>query len=203
MKKLYIFVFLFIVYALIINLYPVVTQWDINVISVIQNKMQNYPLWIPMLLDSKLYSLAIIFVIAAGFVYFIRKYLIIDIVLLASSPLAAYLCNIIIKNTVQRQRPPLDMQLVVQPSTFSFVSSHTLVITTLFGITIYYLNKYCINNCLKAAGIIFSVLLIIFTGFSRIWLGVHNPTDVIGGYFLGLILVYIYIKLIKLIGGKC
>ena len=58
------------------------------------------------------------------------------------------------------------------------------------------------NKILKITGIVFSVLWIILLGFSRIWLGVHNPTDVVGAYLLGSVLLILYIKLIKILGGK-
>ena len=37
-----------------------------------------------------------------------------------------------------------------------------------------------------------SVFWILFVGFSRIWLGVHSPSDVIGAYILGLCLLSVY-----------
>lgn len=200
---IYCLVTLFIIYAILINNITAVTQFDINIITFLQQKLSNIPLFIPTLADSILYSIFIAVPIISNLIFFFRKYLLIDIVLYSSSPLVAYIFNIIIKNIVQRPRPPIEMQLVIQPSTYSFVSSHTLITTTLWGLTIYYLNKYCRNKILKYSGIILGIFWMMFVGISRIWLGVHNPTDIIGGYFLGLILVYIYIKLIKLIGGKC
>lgn len=194
---------LFVIYSFVTVANPEISEWDINVITFLQNKFGNIPVYIPVLMDSKLYASLIAIPVLTGIVFFFRKYLLIDLVLYSTSPLIAYLLNIVIKNIVQRPRPPVELQIAVQPSTYSFVSSHTLVTTTLWGLTIYYLNKYCKNEILKISGTVFGIVWIMFVGLSRIWLGVHNPTDVIGGYFLGLILIYTYINLIKLIGGKC
>ena len=203
MKKSIVFISVFIIYAIIVNTYPVVTQWDMSVIELLQEKLKTLPVWIPVLMDSKLYAACIVLPILVALVFFFRQCLIIDIILFCSSPLVAYIINILVKNIVQRPRPPIDLQIAVQPATYSFVSSHTFVTTTLWGLTIYYLNLYCKNKILKYAGISFGVLWIFFVGFSRMWLGVHNPTDIFGGYLLASIVIYIYIQMIKIIGGKC
>ena len=39
--------------------------------------------------------------------------------------------------------------------------------------------------------------MILFTGFTRLWLGVHYPTDLLGGYTLGLMFVLIYADIEK------
>lgn len=204
MKKYIIaLIILFIIYAIVVNTCPVVTQWDRSVIIALQDSLKGLPLWIPSLMDTEIYASLIVIPIIVGAVYFFKKYLLIDLVLFSSAPLVAYIFNHIFKMIVHRPRPPLELQIVVQPGNYSFVSSHTFITCSLWGLVIYYLLKYCKNKILKYAGITIGILWMGFVGFSRIWLGVHNPTDVLGGYFLAVILLLIYINLIKLIGGKC
>lgn len=204
MKKYIIaLIILFIIYAIVVNTCPAVTQWDRSVIVALQNYLKDVPLWIPSLMDTEIYASLIVIPIIVGAIYFFRKYLLIDLVLFASAPFVAYIFNHIFKMIIQRPRPPLDLQIVVQPGNYSFVSSHTFITCSLWGLVIYYLIKYCQNKFLKFSGITLGVLWMAFVGFSRVWLGVHNPTDVLGGYFLAAILLLIYISLIKLIGGKC
>lgn len=128
--------------------------------------------------------------------------LLIDIVLFCSAPLVAYILNSILKLIIHRPRPDIDLQIAVHPHSFSYVSNHTFITCSLWGLVIYYLVKYCSNKYIKYAGVTLSLLWMFFVGISRIWLGVHNPTDVIGGYLLAGILLYVYINMIKLIGGK-
>lgn len=204
MKKYIIaLIILFIIYAIVVNTCPVVTQWDRSVIIALQDSLKGLPLWIPSLMDTEIYASLIVIPIIVGAVYFFKKYLLIDLVLFSSAPLVAYIFNHIFKMIVHRPRPPLELQIVVQPGNYSFVSSHTFITCSLWGLVIYYLLKYCKNKILKYTGITIGILWMGFVGFSRIWLGVHNPTDVLGGYFLAVILLLIYINLIKLIGGKC
>lgn len=202
MKKYIIaLIILFIIYAIVVNTCPVITQWDRSVIIALQNYLKNIPTWIPALMDTELYASLIVIPLLVGFVFFFRKYLLIDIILFGSAPLVAYIFNHILKGIIQRPRPPIELQIAVQPNNYSFVSSHTFITCSLWGLVIYYLIKYCKNRILKYSGITIGVVWMFFVGFSRVWLGVHNPTDVIGGYFLAAILLMIYISLIKLIGG--
>lgn len=41
---------------------------------------------------------------------------------------------------------------------------------------------------------VLAVALVASIGFSRIWLGVHFPTDVLGGWLLGAVLLWIYLR---------
>ena len=136
-------------------------------------------------------------------IFFIRKYLLIDVVLFATAPLATYILNSIIKIIIHRPRPPIELQPAVHPYTYSFVSSHTFITSVVWGLSIYYSAKYLKNKLLKISCITLGLIWMFFVGFSRVWLGVHNPTDVLGGYFLAAIVLTFYIGLIKLIGGKC
>ena len=204
MKKLLIFlVSLFLLYSGLVLFCPAVTQWDISIINSVQNILTVFPVSIPMLVGKELYSGMIIVNIVIWCIYFYRKYLLIDILMIVSAPFVAYSINSLVKILAQRPRPPMELQIAVHPHSFSYVSRHSFVTFVFFTLVIYYLNKYCTNKYLKIAGILISVLWILFMGICRIWLGVHYPTDVIGGYLLAIILSLIYIRLIKLIGGKC
>ena len=199
---IYILIILFLIYTAIVCFWPEVTILDNALISEIQERLGNFSLSIPLMFDFKIYILSIILPIITGLIYFIRKYLIIDAIILTSVPITAYILNTLIKITIQRARPPLELQLAINPSSSSYVSRHTFIIASLWIIVIYYVFKYCKNKFIKFVALIFGMFLIFAEGFSRIWLGVHNPTDVLGSYILASILAFSYIRLIKLIGGK-
>ena len=88
---------------------------------------------------------------------------------------------------------------MINPDSFSFVSSHSLVTFCLWGMGVWYLYKYCKNKRCKIFGVIVAAFWILFVGLSRIWIGVHNPTDVLGAYILGLLLVSVYITATKVV----
>ena len=192
MKKLILLILTFIVYTIIIKTCPAITLWDKSMIIFIQNKLQNFPLYLPLLPDCKLYSLMIAMPLIGGSAYFIKKKEWLKAGFICSIPLVTFLLNCIVKTIMQRPRPPFELQLSIHPHSFSYVSSHSLVTIALYGMVIYYFSKYCKNKILKYAVITISVLWILFVGLSRIWLGVHYPTDVIGAYLLGFILLQIY-----------
>lgn len=195
MKRFLLSVFIFIIYTVLIKSCSCITSWDTSVIVLLQRKLQSLPLYIPLLPDCKLYSLMIAVPLISGAVYLLRKREYIKTGFILSIPLVTFLLNCIIKPIVHRLRPPMELQQVIHPHSFSYVSSHSLVTMVLYGIIIYYFYKYCKNNKLKYCVIVFSALWIIFVGISRIWLGVHYPTDVIGAYLLGFILLQIYSKI--------
>ena len=192
MKKLILLILTFIVYTIIIKTCSAVTIWDKSIILSVQNALKDLPLYIPLLPDCKLYSLMIAIPLIGGSAYFIKKKEWLKAGFICSIPLVTFLLNCIIKPIIQRPRPPFELQLSIHPHSFSYVSSHSLVTMALYGMVIYYFSKYCKNKILKYAVITISVLWILFVGLSRIWLGVHYPTDVIGAYLLGFILLQIY-----------
>lgn len=195
MKRIVFVTIIFILFTLLVKLCPAITLWDKELIMFIQNVLKDFPLWIPEMPDCKLYSVMIAFPLILGSLHFIKKKEYINTIFLCSIPFVTYVLNCIIKHVIHRPRPPYELQLSVHPHSYSYVSSHSLVTFCLWGVVIYFLNKYCLNRILKNFGIILSVLWILFVGFSRIWLGVHNPTDIIGAYLLGFILVSLFINI--------
>ncbi len=66
---------------------------------------------------------------------------------------------------------------------YSFPSGHSAMSSSVLGGCAYLLRK---NKILCA----FLVCLILLVGFSRLWLGVHTPQDVVCGLSIGLILIF-------------
>lgn len=197
MKRIIFGITAFILFTLLVKLCPAITLWDKELIMFIQNALKDFPLWLPELPDCKLYSVMIAIPLIFGSFYFIKKKEYMSMLFLCSIPLVAFVLNCIIKPLIHRARPLYELQLSVHPHSFSYVSSHSLVTFCLWGMVVYFLYKYCSNSTLKFFGTVVSVLWILFVGFSRIWLGVHNPSDVLGAYVLGWILLIVYVYLFK------
>ena len=197
LRKIIFFAVLFLLLTFAVSFCPVVTQWDRSLILFVQNHLSFLPSWLPMLPDCILYMVMIIIPLLGFGIYFIKKRLWKDLIILYSVPLITFLLNCILKPLIHRARPPFEFQITnIHPDSFSYVSSHSLVTICLWGMVIFYLNKYCQNRFLKSLLIPVAVLWILFVGLSRVWIGVHNPTDVLGAYLLGLTLLCVYIKFV-------
>ncbi|MBP2058276.1 undecaprenyl-diphosphatase [Lactobacillus colini] len=98
-------------------------------------------------------------------------------------------CNWIIKNLVRRSRP--SVQHLVHADGFSFPSGHSLGSMTLFG-CLFVITLLLVKN--KKTKIILNILWCLFPliiGYTRIYLHVHYPSDVFGGWIEGLAFVLI------------
>lgn len=102
------------------------------------------------------------------------------------------LCNGILKNLVARVRP-FDVNTAVQllvraPRDFSFPSGHTAASFT--AVMALYLTG---EKKLLPPALVLAVLI----AFSRLYLYVHYPTDVLGGVFVGLLCGYLGWQLVQ------
>ena len=107
----------------------------------------------------------------------------------------SFILNRILKLIIARPRPP-RLRLVIENG-YSFPSGHSMVSFAFYGFLIYLINKNLKNKKIKYPLIILLGLLILLIGISRIYLGVHYVTDVLGGYIIGLIYLIVFIKVLK------
>ncbi len=191
---------LFIILAVLtfaVKFYAPVSQIDMVIISKIQAGLSFIPLKYPVFADKTGYIIIAFLGLSLGALCLALNKNWKQIPVFVSIPFAAFILNrLVIKTFIQRPRPDMDLQISwVHPQTFSYVSTHTLITFCLFGMIVYYLYKRCKNNFIKYTGMIFSVLWIILTGLSRVWLGVHYPTDILGACILGSIILIFYVEL--------
>lgn len=105
-------------------------------------------------------------------------------VLLASTVIATRLLVDLLKDVIERPRPPLDL-LPIMPQSLAYPSAHAANSMTAFLAIALLASPSAYRRAASAAAVILSLLV----GLSRIWLGVHWPSDVIGGWALGLLAV--------------
>jgi len=92
----------------------------------------------------------------------------------------------ILKLVVGRVRPSADLVTVWDVETNkSFPSGHTLFVTIVLGYLAYLCLTRIRNSVLKISSAAVLFALVILTGVSRVYLGAHWPSDVIGGYVIG------------------
>ena len=103
--------------------------------------------------------------------------------------------NLLLKNIVQRPRPT-EFRLIDENG-YSFPSGHSMVSMAFYGFLIYIVYKYIKIRNLKVALIIVLSILPILIGISRIYLGVHYTTDVIGGFLVSISYLIIYTRIFK------
>lgn len=105
--------------------------------------------------------------------------------------------NLILKRFVDRARPGIEHMVSVE--TLSYPSGHAMSAMAFYGFLIYLFYRFKINIFVKIGIILFLGLLILSIGLSRIYLGVHFPSDIAGGYIAGIIWVVFCILVFDLI----
>jgi len=95
-----------------------------------------------------------------------------------------------------RPRPEIGFHLIEQGG-LSFPSGHSMTGLVFYGLLIYFIEKYGIENRAQKALMSLLVALIVLIGFSRVYLGVHYPTDVLAGWFLGISILASAITIIE------
>ena len=102
--------------------------------------------------------------------------------------------NLILKILIQRPRP--NGFNIINETGYSFPSGHSMVSTAFYGLLIYLSYKNIKNKILRRSICIILFFLIVLIGISRIYLGVHYASDVIGGFFLSIAYLIVFIEIV-------
>lgn len=162
----------------------IIAHIDFAILDFIQYYIKNDILDIPMKYITMIGDFAIIWIVIAVLLLLQkskRKY---GVMMVMALVFSLVICNIILKPTFERIRPfdvnneIFDTLLIKPPTDYSFPSGHTLASFACVAILLYY-NK-------KRGTFWFVIASLI--AFSRVYLYVHYPTDIIVGVILGLII---------------
>lgn len=101
----------------------------------------------------------------------------------------------LLKEFIHRTRPDTVYVTAMKFKSYSFPSAHALGATVIFGLLAYFAYRnmpvpWNVVAPLLLLGIIFLV------GASRVYLGAHYPSDVIGGWLLGAAALFLVVKYI-------
>ena len=92
--------------------------------------------------------------------------------------------DVILKNAYERVRPEPYFDYTL-PTSFSFPSGHALGSICFYGCLALLLSTLFAKTSYRVAIWLAAVAIILLVGLSRVYLGVHYPTDVIAGYIAG------------------
>lgn len=172
-------------------------QIDFFILNFIQENIRNTLLDKIMVFITSLGNMSIIWIIIGICLLINKKYRKYGIMLFLSLLFCAIVGNLTLKPLVARIRPfnakpLLDGLLIKEPSDYSFPSGHTMC-SFAPAVVLCYMNKR-IGIC--------AVILSILIGFSRLYLYVHYPSDVLSGAIIGILLGMLSIYSYKLIRNK-
>ena len=154
---------------------------EFSILDFIQNQFRTSFGDFVMPLISKLGNGGIIWLVLSGLLCVFPKYRKAGVTMLTVLALDVLLCNVMLKPLVGRMRPftvNTGVELLINaPKDFSFPSGHTAASFAAAFALLFVKNKLWIPSMILASLI----------AFSRLYLYVHYPTDVLAGILLGLI----------------
>ena len=165
----------------IINMISILYNIDNSILSFIKNNMHGHIMDKVMVIITSLGNGGAIWIIISVLLMINKKYRKIGFIALGALILSTIFGEGILKHVVQRIRPSADIpainMLIAKPLSYSFPSGHTASSFAAAGVLSKYFKKYALGFLALASLI----------AFSRLYLYVHYPTDVLAGIILGLI----------------
>jgi len=173
----------------VIKMISTIQHIDDAVLNYIQTNMHLRVLDILMPFVSWLGNGGAIWIVIALLLILSKKHKAIGLTMIISLILCGLIGNVALKNLVARIRPcnihPEVALLIPHPSDFSFPSGHTM--SSFAASTVLLLSD-------KRWGKL-AVAMAALIAFSRLYLYVHYPSDIVGGMLFGITIAFISVKI--------
>jgi undecaprenyl-diphosphatase len=130
----------------------------------------------------------------------LRFFLTAAIVVLAT---ALRLINEPLKSLFDSPRPTADVVRVTEVAQHhGFPSGHAMGSVLLYGSLAFVATRHVQNAMVRRAALLAASAIIILVGFGRVYVGAHWPSDVLGGYLWGLLLLLLVVRLVTVVGNQ-
>lgn len=155
--------------------------FDRTIISAVQG-LESPGLTKVMKLFTFIGSTKFVIILSLLLVFFLYKVLQhrLEVVLFIVVLMGSGIINQLLKQFFHRVRP--DFHRLIEISGYSFPSGHAMNAFTVYVMISFLLWRHISSRLGRGVLIFFSIMMILAIGISRIYLGVHYPSDVIGGY---------------------
>jgi membrane-associated phospholipid phosphatase len=119
---------------------------------------------------------------------------------IAAIGLGGFVVNYFMKLSFQRTRPPDPL---IEPlQNFSFPSGHATSAFIFYGLLAYLVWKTELPKSVRFFAGVILLLISLIIGFSRVYLRLHYPSDVVGGFCIGLAWLLVMINLFEYLKKK-
>ncbi len=126
--------------------------------------------------------IVIITVVVVGFLLLQKNYNAMWLILIAT--FGGALVGLGLKELMGRERPPVIFHLVYV-NTLSFPSGHSMISAVVYLTQAFLLSRIHKKKSIRVYIISVALILTFLIGISRVYLGVHYPTDVLAGWSIG------------------
>lgn len=113
------------------------------------------------------------------------------------------ICNLLLKEIFRRPRPTMDPLLTL--TSYSFPSGHAMNSFVFYATIAYFIYHFTRKTTTGVLALFICAGIIFLIGLSRVYLGVHYPSDVAAGYAAGMVwfvLVLLVDRIIILLNYK-
>jgi len=104
--------------------------------------------------------------------------------------------NVLLKTLIHRPRPAANLvNVVTSVNNYSFPSGHVMYYVAFFGFIWFLIYALLKRSWIRTVLLFFFGILILLVGVSRVYLGAHWSSDVLGAYLLGTLILIVSIQI--------